>query len=177
MGFTISFFLGDPPGDPALYEQSGTFLGEVYNFTSKASGGCANCVKQAKERVVCQRAIDITAGLSGRMKTIKKFKQKEDILRSLDPNDVVPFLKKHLTWRIQDVRISESVVYTAYTNPAQEAGRMREPNDIGQLSVVVSDHHVFESNKPDEFPKHGKETRWPKATEGKPGGFKKGDIF
>ncbi len=42
----------------------------------------------------------------------------DDILGSLEPEDVVPFLKNHLEWRAADVSICSTPVISLTSNPS-----------------------------------------------------------
>ena len=101
----------DTPDDGIEYKN---VVGDVYNFVApisegdSISGGCANCKAQAEKKLQCTGQIVLTNALVTRYKQRLLHENRysgtdNDVLASMKPEDVVPFLKRNLHWRISDV--------------------------------------------------------------------------
>ncbi|KAL2039327.1 hypothetical protein N7G274_007995 [Stereocaulon virgatum] len=121
MPFTIHVLIGkapenDTPMDAVEYKN---VVGQVFNFaaplemnhddnsnnghTTTQPGGCANCEKQAKEKSESTGQVVLTNALITRYKQQIIHENRDDasqVLASMEPADVIEFLKKNLHWRI-----------------------------------------------------------------------------
>jgi len=106
--FSITFFLGDVPDHSAYdFADDPTAISRVYNFSSKVenrgvdASGCGNCQKQKDGGALFSGQVILTDYL------IERIEQAESVrgltLSSLEPEEVVPYLKANLHWRITDV--------------------------------------------------------------------------
>ena len=104
--FTIHFFIGNVPEEDTheAVSQSQTHVGEVYAFVDPVEfdkGQCANCAKQMRDHLVVSGQVPLTNPLLTRHKQhIPHETTKGDItiLKSMQPEDVVPFLKENFHW-------------------------------------------------------------------------------
>jgi hypothetical protein len=96
--FGIYYFIGEAGGAinvlPENYLVAPTLAAFSYNFTSTTEN-CANCAKHGEERVKITSTAVLTPILIDYIKI--------GDLRSLDPNDVKPFLVDRLRWRVSTV--------------------------------------------------------------------------
>lgn len=109
--FTIRFFIGQvPDGHHSTIAQALTQVGEIYNFSDPVEmdrSGCENCKKNMAEKLKTTGQIPLTNALLTRFK--QQIPHENDagehsVLKSMTPEDVVPFLKQHFHWRVTDVR-------------------------------------------------------------------------
>jgi tyrosinase len=123
MPFTIHVLIGkapenDTPMDAVEYKN---VVGQVFNFVAPleydinnnndngdttTSGGCVNCKKQAEEKSESTGQVVLTNALITRYKQQIIHENRDDasqILASMEPADVIGFLKKNLHWRITGV--------------------------------------------------------------------------
>lgn len=111
--YSITFFLGDvPEGGNYDFADDFTAISRVYNFSSQAEGrgvddtGCDNCKKQQEEGALFTGQVILTDYLIERM--VQAEAHRGLTLTSLDRDEVVPYLKANLHWRITDVSIWET---------------------------------------------------------------------
>lgn len=83
------------------WEYQTNYAGYIFNFASSIEAPCANCAAQASANVVVGDNLDLTSKLI-------EFLASPTLLhplsvKSLSKEDVIPFLRKHLEWRIVDV--------------------------------------------------------------------------
>ncbi|KAL0254283.1 hypothetical protein SLS55_009757 [Diplodia seriata] len=93
--FTIFYFLGlvsELNNDPDCCWQVEPSLAGLSHIFSARKANCSNCESQAAEGLVLTGTSPITSTLQDNIKTGK--------LQSLKPDDVEPFLKKNLFWRV-----------------------------------------------------------------------------
>jgi len=90
--FGVLIFLGDVPNDPSHWRRCDSFVGTHYAFVNSAASQCGNCRNQAEE---------YSEGFVHLNSTIAK----RSGLSSYEPEEVLPYLKENLHWRIQAVRI------------------------------------------------------------------------
>jgi len=88
--FSVLLFLLDVPKDPKEYYTSPNYVGAFHAFVNTAAAGCTNCQNQA------------AVGVEGFVQINDAILKHAD-QNSLDPNVVVPFLKKNLHWRVLKV--------------------------------------------------------------------------
>lgn len=114
--FTVHILIGkvperETPDDGIEYKN---VVGDVYNFVApigegnRVSGGCANCRAQAEMQLQSTGQIVLTNALVTRHKQQllhdNRYSGTEnDVLASMEPEDVVKFLKRNLHWRVSDV--------------------------------------------------------------------------
>ena len=124
--FAIYVFIGDFPANPALWAQephlvysAGVLTGgaaEAANHPNGAADDCENCRRQRESRQRYRDFVPLT-------KMLVDYQRSGEVqppapatdgmsLRSLDPDDVVPFLKRNLHWRVIGVRVS--ITFIAY---------------------------------------------------------------
>lgn len=84
------YFVGDFPADVEHYSTAPTIAGTNYVFTAPSSA-CDNCGRQAEAGLRVSDATPITPILLDYLAN--------GALNSLQPKDVVPFLKSNLHWR------------------------------------------------------------------------------
>ena len=114
--FTIRFFIGEVPKGSGRDKiaQALTHVGEIYNFVDPVEfdkGGCANCAKQKRERILSSGSVALTNPLLTRYKqgVPHDHAASGDVhtLQSMKPEDVIPFLTDHFHWRVTDVSVEE----------------------------------------------------------------------
>jgi hypothetical protein len=96
--FGIYYFIGGPGGKvdvlPNKYLVAPTLAAFTYNFTSSPDT-CENCAQQRKERMKITGCEVLTPILIDYIKIGE--------LKSLEPQDVKPFLVDRLRWRVSTV--------------------------------------------------------------------------
>ena len=112
--YSIRVFLGDvPQQDSMLFADTPTQLGMVYNFSSpkEARGmgpeGCEYCEKQQADHALSAGQVILTDYLVENI--TKSIALRGITLRSLDPADVIPYLRENLHWRVMDVSTSTMI--------------------------------------------------------------------
>src|SRR5262245_37366485 len=93
--FTIYFFIGNFADDPNSYKCSPTLAGINHIFVAP-SDTCANCELQAEEGALAYDTNPVTSFLI-------RYVRNSSQLQSLHPDQVVPFLKTNLHWRVVGV--------------------------------------------------------------------------
>ncbi|KAL8792906.1 MAG: hypothetical protein Q9195_004483 [Heterodermia aff. obscurata] len=125
--FTIFYFVGDFPSDLSLYATAPTKAGTNHIFTAPAEA-CDNCGQQAEQGLLVSDTKPISPILLDYVGN--------GALRSLYPEDVVPFLRSNLHWRAVgiaetqpalseevpglEVAVSASVAWLYPENPVPE---------------------------------------------------------
>ena len=118
--FTVHAFIGKPPAnstplDGIEYKYE---VGQIFNFVSplkmdNAEGdGCGSCQEQAEAKMESTGQVVLTNALITRYKQQvihENAENTDQLLRSMDPTDVIPFLKRHLHWQVSRVSISCSL--------------------------------------------------------------------
>ena len=105
--FVVHIFLGDVPEDACHWECSESRIGIVSIFGGAlfSSGECSNCNEQAEQeetRLVTGQ-VSITTALIDLIEDQKEVRG--EVLASLNREQVSPFLKKALRWRVSTVCI------------------------------------------------------------------------
>jgi len=90
--FAVLIFLGDVPNDPSQWRGCDSFVGTHYAFVNSAASQCSNCRNQAEE--YSEGFVHLNSAIA-----------KRSGLSSYDPEEVLPYLKDNLHWRIQAVRM------------------------------------------------------------------------
>jgi len=86
-----------------------TQVGEIYAFVDPVEfdkGGCENCAKQKRERLKTTGQIPLTNVLLTRFKQQIPHDTESGgiaVLASMNPEDVISFLKTQFHWRVTDV--------------------------------------------------------------------------
>jgi len=105
--FNIHLFIGDINDDqPERFITKKNEVGFSSIFASSPDAPCANCVRQREEGFIYEDAIPITTLLYGYLRSNTAVEGPEPELRTLEsfhPDQVVPFLKKYLSWRVTDI--------------------------------------------------------------------------
>lgn len=126
MPFTINVLIGSPPTDqtPLDAVEYKSLIGQIFNFVAPLemndqgalSSSCANCEVQAEEKTESTGEVVLTNAL------ITRYKQKlvhdnpegaNQVLLSMEPTDVINFLKSNLNWQINAVsnNLSPSILF------------------------------------------------------------------
>jgi len=92
--FAIYYFIGDFPGNVQAYRTAPTLAGINHVFVAPAEA-CDNCARQKSEKVLVRDTNPMTPILFDYQKNGK--------LANLHPEDVVPFLRTNLHWRVVGV--------------------------------------------------------------------------
>lgn len=108
--FTIRFFIGAvPDGHKSVVSQATTQVGEIYNFSDPVEmdkPGCENCKKNMVDQLKTTGQVPLTNALLTRFKQHIVHETDDGdhvVLKSMAPEDVVPFLKHTFHWRVTDV--------------------------------------------------------------------------
>ena len=91
--FTVFIFLAsnaDVPSNPTEWFTTPAFVGEHSVFANSVPGQCANCQRQREAGLVTEGVVHLNHALVGKV-------------TSYDPDDVQPFLRDNLNWRVQKV--------------------------------------------------------------------------
>jgi hypothetical protein len=102
-----------PETGPYNYDNTPSLVGDIYNFVSplppnSEDAGCANCKKQKAEGHLVTGQIFLSNPLITRWKQAIRHPTgdgENEILRSMRVEDVAPFLKVNLHWRVVTVRL------------------------------------------------------------------------
>jgi tyrosinase len=115
--FTIRVFIGNvPEGHNATVSQALTQVGEIYNFSDPIEldkPGCANCKKNHENKLKTTGQVPLTNALLTRYKQQIPHETESGeitLLGGMEPEQVVPFLKKNFHWRITDVSPADTSV-------------------------------------------------------------------
>ena len=104
--FNVHIFIGHIDKDhPERFLTKKNEVGYSGIFASDRDAPCANCLEQQEEGVIYQDAVPLTMSLTRHLISYKGSEGPEQNMRtlqSLEPRDVVPFLKQHLKWTITD---------------------------------------------------------------------------
>lgn len=108
--FTVQIYVGKVPDEiPHSYQESGSLIGEVFNFSTEpesmghTSHGCQNCRTQQQDHAKSTGKVVLTNALITRWKNQIQHEPEGDgprTLASMEPADVVKFLKHNLHWRV-----------------------------------------------------------------------------
>ncbi|KAI9789436.1 MAG: hypothetical protein M1835_001679 [Candelina submexicana] len=124
--FLVHIFIGEvDDAKPELWITKRNEVGFAGIFASSESAPCANCVKQRREGVIYEDAVPLNTSLPDYLQANVQTDgppMEMRTLESLEPEHVVPFLKKYLHWRITDLA----------SNP------LNEPQQIKNSKLCVS---------------------------------------
>jgi tyrosinase len=165
--FTIHIFLGDVSETLPPAPDYPNLVGQVFNFSAAveindSGAGCGNCIRQQADKTKTTGRIVLTNSL------ITRWKHKQDAidgesgsLASMNPEDVIPYLKDNLDWRV-----------TCMGQPVTNIRR-----DIPSLKISVAvglaDHHK-DTTKMSKFYKYKGAYE---VTQGRAGGAKPSDLL
>lgn len=149
--FAVLIFVGEVPEDPQRWRSSPTYVGGHKAFVDGSDPTGPSYITEGF--VHLNKAIAAQSGLN-----------------SFEPEGVVPFLKKNLSWRIQ--RVSATVLTASQgPNPSAQVDRsVIDPDMLKSLEVTVLATPV--GMKPGEiFPKPiGEPAPYKECTAGRAGG-------
>ena len=118
--FTIRFFIGAvPDGHKSVVSQATTQVGEIYNFSDPVEmdkPGCENCKKNMVEQLKTTGQVPLTNALLTRFKQHILHETDDGqhvVLKSMAPEDVVPFLKHTFHWRVTDVSLHIQLTFSS----------------------------------------------------------------
>ncbi|KAI9706216.1 MAG: hypothetical protein M1820_004977 [Bogoriella megaspora] len=161
--FNVHLFVGhvkdDQPERYVTKKNEAGFTG-VFSTPQDNLPNCSNCVKQRQEDVSIEDTIPLTAFLynflteSDRSDTLIPQAQKKTI-DNLTPEEVVPFLKENLQWRITDLA-------TNLLNVEQQVG----------LEILVSHRTYLAPDQGHLLGQYGPFVPHPEITVDRPGGWR-----
>jgi tyrosinase len=136
--FSVLIFLGDVPNDPSQWRKCNAFVGAHHAFVNSAASQCGNCKNQAD--IYSEGFVHLNSAIA-----------KRSGLSSYEAEQVLPYLKDKLHWRIQ------------------AAGKAVEVGKLPSLEVTVSQTPLTqEPGAP--FPTAGQPIYHHHITYGRPGG-------
>jgi hypothetical protein len=159
--FNLHFFIGWVKDDqPERFMTKMNEVGFTGIFASPERANCANCKINRDAGIIYADVVPLTSKLTdyldsreGSENLIRDGVKKT--IRNLEAEEVVPFLKEHLQWRITDTKSN-------LLGGIEESG----------LEVVVMDR-LFEPPHGDNLlGTYGPSTAHPEITAGKPGGYR-----
>ncbi|KAI1611775.1 hypothetical protein EDD36DRAFT_496654 [Exophiala viscosa] len=121
--FQIYFFLGDFSDDPRTWPHERHLVGIDGIFANRHIEHCENCKRQDSLGLEDSDTIALTTNLVAYWKNEEVHCDMR--LRSLEPNDVLPFLKYNLHWRVLD-----------------SYGRQHDARNIESLRVAIGSQEV-----------------------------------
>lgn len=95
--FQVLVFLGDVPTDPKAWMSSESYVGCVGVFVNHVPEMCGNCTNSADK--VVQGAVYLDEYIA----------ERSALEGTLEPEDVSPWVKERLAWRVRKVRFSFSL--------------------------------------------------------------------
>jgi tyrosinase len=147
--FSVYVFLGDFDSDPNLWATTHNLVGAFRVLGRGEDSPCEKCKEDNENDLVVTGTVSLTDALIEDINDEK--------VSSLDVQDVVPYLERHLHWR---VKISE--------------GPEQSRDQVPGLKVIVSSNEVQITE--DDLPVLlGEETIHATITDGRAGGFTEGD--
>jgi tyrosinase len=92
--FNVHIFLGDFNTDPLQRSYDDNLVGTFSVFANDPeTTGCERCQTNAQEGLIVTGSIPLTGALLDRIPE----------LQTLDPHAVIPYLQRHLHWRLNKV--------------------------------------------------------------------------
>jgi tyrosinase len=162
--FSIHIFIGKPGEVPYLFTGVDPPVSEIVNFSTPkelegTTSGCGNCHSQAADHTKSTGRVVLTNALITRWKNkithtpnYPNDPNAPTVLRSMDPEDVVEFLKYHLHWRV--------------TSLGQPVELDQIPSLKVALGVGKADHFVDQTKLSKYYGYRGAH----EVTHGRPGG-------
>ncbi|KAF3937797.1 Tyrosinase [Dactylella cylindrospora] len=148
--FTVHIFLGDFNPDPSTWTFDKNRVGGVHNFVAgvqRGDGACSNCEQQSEDHTIVTGQISLTNAL------LDDVEDPSNGLNSLLPEEVTPYLQRHLHWRVTDLN--------GVDIPREQ---------IRSLKVSVVECSATLPSNPGEFTQYGEPRVIDIVTEGRPGG-------
>ncbi|KAI0374143.1 Di-copper centre-containing protein [Pilatotrama ljubarskyi] len=137
--FEILVFLGAVPDDPREFCTSPSYVGSYSAFVNSEPERCANCVRQGN--ITIGSAVSLNDAIMNAAE-----------VSSFDPDEVVPYLKRELHWR----------VHTG-SGPAIHAAEIEELEvDVSAVRYYLSDQDALQAKE--------KPIVYHDVTRGRPGG-------
>ncbi|KAI0631517.1 hypothetical protein C8Q77DRAFT_1227481 [Trametes polyzona] len=142
--FAVLIFLGGPvPDDPGDWRNCDAYVGEYAAFVNSRPQQCANCVRLGIEDVVVGSCVSLNDAIVRRGE-----------VSSLDPEEVVPYLRRELRWRVQGGAGTGSI----------------HPSELEDLEVDISATPLYVDEDEDNFYPMGELKMYHEVTHGRPGG-------
>ncbi|KAI1800384.1 Di-copper centre-containing protein [Daldinia bambusicola] len=147
--FIIHIFVGKVP-DEVPYKTGHTQVGQVVNFSaqpgslSDSGAGCGNCRRQQADHVESTGRVALTNALITRWKNKIQHENSDggpSVLGSMNREDVVPFLKSNLHWRVTSRGM---VVDSASLKVSLAVGRAEHYADRTKMSIYHSYKPAYE---------------------------------
>lgn len=160
--FSVHVFIGDVNNDQTddfmINGNQAGFMG-IFSRSREAAAHCVNCENGRNHGLIISDMIPLTTHLTNYLQTnpnnANRITQgQRRYLSSLEPRDVVPFLKDQLRWRMID--LSSNLI----SDQEQDA----------QLIVAVTNRTYTPPNNAHLMGVYGPEIRYEIITNGKPGG-------
>ncbi|RVD85525.1 uncharacterized protein DFL_003846 [Arthrobotrys flagrans] len=156
--FTVHIFLGDFNPDPATWMWDKNRVGGIYNFVAGVQRGdgsaCSNCETQSQDHTIVTGQVSLTTAL------LDDIEDPANGLHSLIPEEVIPYLQRHLHWRITDPN-----------------GREIPRQGLRTLKISVVECSATISNNPGELTQYGDHRVLDIVTEGRPAGKAAADGY
>ncbi|OLL25127.1 Tyrosinase [Neolecta irregularis DAH-3] len=96
--FSVFIFLGSVPDDPSNWPFAETMVGLHANFANKSTSRCGNCEIQRNGNLVTSGTIPLRRALI-------------EAGIDLDSEQVEPYLRRNLQWRVQHLKVDGSVIH------------------------------------------------------------------
>ena len=161
--FTIHLFIGKPDDShPEGFIDRENEVGLSFIFASPPESSCQNCANQTAEGLLFEDAIPITHALyyylqEGNTRPVDQWPRPEmRTLETFQPEHVVPYLQKNLSWRIID---SENNIISD-----------QERIIASKLEISVSTREYQLPSEQNPLGVYGPATTYPEITAGKLGG-------
>lgn len=147
--FRVIVFLGEFNKDPFSWHTEYNVVGRVTMLGRSPESECGRCHHDKARNLMATGSVPLTSAL---LQDIHAGK-----LRSLEPDDVVPYLAQHLHWRV--------TIFSGHEKTVSEVPGLKV--SVASVKVTVGE---------DGLPSYSREfvTR-PQATAGKPGGLNNAD--
>ncbi|KAK2748332.1 hypothetical protein FQN57_000990 [Myotisia sp. PD_48] len=148
--FRIHFFLGEPPKDSKTWSYASNLIGSLSMFPQMPGtpGYGEPGVQMVRGQIPLSHAIATM--------------QSNRLIKEIDHSVIVPLLKKHLEWRIQD--LSGKVI------PTEDIVKTNGGKGL-EVAVVERDVTPIGEDDLDQFPTTGDWTVYAEVTKGKAGGY------
>ncbi|KAF3912744.1 Tyrosinase [Dactylellina cionopaga] len=157
--FTVHIFIGDFDPNPSNWMWDKNRVGGVYNVVAgvpRADGSaCSNCEQQQEDHTIVTGQVSLTTALLDDVEDTANTS-----LTSLIPEEVVPYLQRHLHWRVTD-----------------PTGRDIPRELLRSLKISVSECPATIPTNSHEFIHYGEPRIWDIVTEGRPGGKAAADGY
>lgn len=155
--FFVHVFLGDFDPNPSKWLTEKTLVGSYYVFTSDIeTTGCGRCKENAANNLKVAGSVPLTGALLDSPLAERLGKDKVALL---GPEEMIPYLKKELHWRVQT-----------------QGGDVVELKDMPSLKISVVHYPATTPTNPLSFATKGEGIIHTAATSGRPGGFGEDDL-